>query len=274
MLKYCLLIQYIFLGCGHAFSKQMRCMSSLCLMGFLGKAGRRMLKAIVLSCVLTGPINNISLNAREVIRVFTCSAILTYNLSKVKFDLMTKPFQNALIGSRDNLEQVKDEFRTMIDILDPIRREVEGGSNETSAFKRQEGETKLVLSPEEYQQDYEQKWRNRCEALLERSVDRCEQAFQNAYDQCHDKLPGLVNTLLCWPLKIDFVCGTSNLFGDEEEICAPDNLIDPSFGQNYSQLRHIEAEVIGSLDDVGITYDLVDMDQHSGYLLDELYNFR
>lgn len=247
-------------GYGCALSVQIRCFSSLCLVSFLGRAGCGMLKAIVFSCILTGPINNISLNAREVVRVFTCSAVMTYNLSMVRFDLMTKPFQAALSGSKDNLDQMKDEFRTLVDITEPIKLEVEG-YNGTGSEGRRKRE-----SAEAYQRNYEQKLENRCMIQLERGVQRCKRAFSDVYLKCHEKLPSLVNVLLCWPLKIDFACSASRLFGDKEKICSSDGVIDPEFGRDYVQLKRAEQKLVGDLEQVEIKYEFVDMEHHRGYL--------
>lgn len=60
---------------------------------------------------ILGPIENLSINAKEVIRVFTCSSILTFNLTKTRFDLMTKPFQEAIMGAKADLTEVKNTLR-------------------------------------------------------------------------------------------------------------------------------------------------------------------
>ncbi|XP_058457473.1 protein sneaky [Malaya genurostris] len=242
----------------------MRCFSSLCLVGFLGRAGRSMMKAIVLGYILTGPINNLGLNAREVVRVFTCSTVLTYNLTKVRFDLMTKPFQNALVGSKEQLEQIKHEFRAIVDIVEPIRSEVEDSEEFNTTLKPKRQMTERI--PEQYHQMYSQKLVKRCKSQLENGVKRCKHEFQKVYDQCNLKLPIVIRTLMCWPLKIDFVCSSSEMFGDEDEICSPDEVINEEFGQDYGKLMNAEEELIGGLDGVQIAYEFVDIEQHSGYL--------
>ncbi|XP_062550681.1 protein sneaky [Armigeres subalbatus] len=249
----------LFLGYGCALSVQIRCYSSLCLTGFLGKAGRGMLKAIVLTCILTGPINNICLNAREVVRVFTCSTELTYNLSKARFDLMAKPFQNALLGSKNNLEQVKEEFVGIVDIIEPIKEEVTGYDNDSNYRQSRQ-------SGEQYRKRYVQKLRNRCEAQLQNGVKRCEQTFQKVYDDCHEKLPILVNYLLCWPMKLDLMCGASQVFGNKDAICSAENVVDSEFGEDYVQLIGEKEKLTGNLEDVNIQYEFVDIQHQEGYL--------
>lgn len=59
------------------------------------------MKALVLGYVIAGPIFNIAYNGKEVVRTFACSTQLTYNLTKTRFELMFKPFQQVclLIGT-------------------------------------------------------------------------------------------------------------------------------------------------------------------------------
>lgn len=78
-------------------SSQVRCVCLLTIPAFLGRAGRSVLKALVLGYVIAGPIFNLTYNGKEVIRTFACTTQLTYNLSKTRFDLMFKPFQQVTI---------------------------------------------------------------------------------------------------------------------------------------------------------------------------------
>lgn len=59
------------------------------------------------------------------IRVFTCSTSLTYNLSKTRFDLMAKPFRNAFFGMEKNISHIKDSFKMIEDVVKPISDEIE-----------------------------------------------------------------------------------------------------------------------------------------------------
>lgn len=65
---------------------------------FCDKSGQRVLVAMVFAYVMAGPLNNITINGSEVIRVFTCSGSLVYNLTKTRYELMFKPFQEALFN--------------------------------------------------------------------------------------------------------------------------------------------------------------------------------
>lgn len=114
----------LFFGGFCAFSVQFRCILFLILLQASDKAGRNILKCLVLFYLLTGPISNILLNSKEVSRVSECSVQLTYNLTKNKLDLIVKPFIKAF--SDVNFKEVRENFRQMSKVLGPVVDEVEG----------------------------------------------------------------------------------------------------------------------------------------------------
>lgn len=71
-----------------SISLHFRCISVLMWLEGLGMAGRSFLKAVVIAFVLLGPIFNIVANAKECARVFECTAHLTYNLTKTRFEVI------------------------------------------------------------------------------------------------------------------------------------------------------------------------------------------
>lgn len=73
-----------------------------------------------------GPIANLSENGAEIVRVFACSTKLTYNLTKTRFDLITKPFQNTIRAMKGDVKDVEDAFSNIKNVLEPLRNEVEG----------------------------------------------------------------------------------------------------------------------------------------------------
>jgi E3 ubiquitin-protein ligase DCST1 len=106
-----------------AFSVQFRCILMLILLEGFGKAGRNILKALVIFLILTGSVSNIVSNCKEVARVFECTAFLTYNLTKTKFNLVVKPFTNALAGI--DLSEVNASFQQITNVIHPIVHEIE-----------------------------------------------------------------------------------------------------------------------------------------------------
>lgn len=62
-------------------------------------------------------------NAEEVVRVFACSTELSYNLSEARYKLLAAPIKNAIIGSRSELNVLKNAFRyiSLCVIVDNVR---------------------------------------------------------------------------------------------------------------------------------------------------------
>lgn len=108
-----------------SISLHFRCISVLMWLEGLGMASRSLLKAIVIALVLLGPIANIVTNAKECARVFECTAYLTYNLTRTRFDLAVQPFTNAFTHMNQNLSEVKQKFHEIEDVMKPIYREIE-----------------------------------------------------------------------------------------------------------------------------------------------------
>lgn len=107
-----------------AFSLQFRCILLLSVLEATGKAGRNVVKVLVLFLILTGSIKNMVENSKEVARVFSCTTYLTYNLTKTKFDLMLKPFVHAF--SKVDFNEVQTNLQQITDVISPIIQEVEG----------------------------------------------------------------------------------------------------------------------------------------------------
>lgn len=118
----------LMLGFGIAFSSQIRCISLLSLPTFCGKAGRGVLKTLVLAFIISGPIQNLTNNGKEVVRVFACTTELTFNLTKTRFELMFKPFAQALYSMKTDADEIKDTIRSIRDVASPIAGELENES--------------------------------------------------------------------------------------------------------------------------------------------------
>ena len=130
-LLYVKIVSSLLVGFGKTFSLQFRCISTLLWMGLFGKAGRNILKTIIFTLVITGPIENITVNSKDVIRVFSCSTYLVYNLTKTRFDLMVKPFKNAFSSMDEQYSTIQKQFQEINEIVKPIFDEVENEDNYT-----------------------------------------------------------------------------------------------------------------------------------------------
>jgi len=90
----------VFLGVGNGASTAFRCWALLSVPSFFGKAGRHVLRALVLTLLIAGPLGNMGANGREVVRSFACGARLALNLSRTRWDLVYAPLQRVLINMR------------------------------------------------------------------------------------------------------------------------------------------------------------------------------
>lgn len=91
---------------------------------FCDKSGQHVLVTMVLAYVLAGPLTNITRNGSEVIRVFTCSSEMVYNLTKTRYELMFKPFQEALFNLKVQLysvTQVSRRTRSFVELIEEMR---------------------------------------------------------------------------------------------------------------------------------------------------------
>lgn len=147
----------LMLAFGIAFSSQIRCITCLTFPSFGGKVGRSVLKAMVVAFIISGPVENLANNGKEVVRTFACTTSLTYNLTKTKFELMYKPFTQAIFGMKTDVNEVKDTIRSIKDVSAPITGEIEDDSEmrkmkeENDYLDEQVGDTKRsVFFDEKY----------------------------------------------------------------------------------------------------------------------------
>lgn len=264
----------LMLGLGIALSSQIRCISLLSIPAFCGKAGRGVLKALVLAYIISGPIANLTSNGKEVVRVFACTTTLTYNLTKARFELMFKPFADALLGMKADVTEIKDTLRSIRDVSAPITGELEG-EEEMKKLKEEndyldlslhdtkrsdELETKYRTKGEEteakrYEKQYLKKIEMRCEDQFTKASKRCREMFANAYDSCYDTVTWVAAWLLCWPMKLDFVCNIAQALGGNSR-CDPAKDIDPGFGEGYVYLKESRASLTQNFKDVKVQYKI------------------
>lgn len=57
---------------------------------------------------IIGPITNMGLNAKEVVRVFACSTQLSFNLTKIKYARMYRPLNKVLLSLHREVDGIKD----------------------------------------------------------------------------------------------------------------------------------------------------------------------
>lgn len=60
---------------------------------------------------VTGPITNMGLNAKEVVRVFSCTTRLSQNLSKNNYVQSYRPLNKALMDFNGEIIQIVESIR-------------------------------------------------------------------------------------------------------------------------------------------------------------------
>ncbi|CAH2016171.1 unnamed protein product [Acanthoscelides obtectus] len=82
-------------------------------------------KAVVITFIIAGPVENLGNNGKEVVRVFACTTSLTFNLTKTRFELMFKPFTQAIFGMKTGVDEIKDTVKSIKDVSAPVIGEIE-----------------------------------------------------------------------------------------------------------------------------------------------------
>lgn len=219
-------------GIGYILIPRFKCIILLIGVSLLGKEGRNFIRALCISYLVFGPIMNIASNGNEITRVFTCSTRLTYNLTKTRFELMAKPFESVLSTSKEDVAKVIEEFKWVKAMIKPIITEIESDDVK---------DDKPVKKNQTINEKYRGKLERRCRNQLEKGAAKCKMAFKNTKDNCMKSFPILINHLLCWPLRIDFICDINII--DPDKACVPDDVVvDPNLEKNYAKLISIVNE--------------------------------
>ncbi|NP_001123272.1 DC-STAMP domain containing 1 [Nasonia vitripennis] len=259
------------LGC--ALSLHFRCVCLLTIPGFFGRAGRSVLKALVLGYIIAGPVFNLTYNAKEVMRSFACSGQLTFNLTKTKYDLMFRPFHQAVTNMQESAGEIKRTLSSVGEMIEPISREIEdedelekleeendrldelqGESDRRSQEIRDKADKEIEQAETEaeyYEAKYREKITARCEQQLSHGSERCRESFGKAYDQCYETVTWIAAWMLCWPMKLTFVCNLVQALGGRK-ICNPDGKIDVGIGEGYASLLETRDKLNESLKDVKV----------------------
>ncbi|KYM76230.1 DC-STAMP domain-containing protein 1 [Atta colombica] len=272
-------ILVVMLSIGCASSIQVRCICLLTIPTFLGRSGRNVLRAIILGYIIAGPIFNLTYNAKEVVRTFACTLQLTYNLTETRFDLMFKPFQQAVLAMKTDTNELKDTLSSVRDLMSPIVEEIEGEEEmrrlkeENDYLDELQDDTRRSDEIEEkhekeianakseadvYEAKYKRKIEARCEEQLSHGAERCRDMFADAYNKCYDKVSSFAAWLLCWPMKLNFVCNLVQALGGSN-ICDPEGKVDPGIGEGYVALKRARDTFSKSLKDAKLQYKVKKM---------------
>ncbi|KAH8361566.1 hypothetical protein KR084_008344 [Drosophila pseudotakahashii] len=257
-------------------SKPIRTVIMLIFVALVGKSGRTYLRAVAFAFIISGPIDNLVENAGEVARVFVCTTVLTYNLSKTRFDLMAKPFTNTLKNMRGDVEEIRQTFTELHGVLGDLKYAVEHsdiedekyGDNKT-LFGRWARESrrmnisapgvggKELPTSAEVQERFQRNMRNRCKHQLQSGHRVCVEVFRRGYRKCTTNFPSLIGKAVCWPYRVDIICEL-DLFGNPDKICDPSEVVPRNFGETYLELLRAERELFDNSSRIEVNYEIKD----------------
>ncbi|KAH8301086.1 hypothetical protein KR018_000945 [Drosophila ironensis] len=258
----------------YALSRAVRTVILLVFVALIGRSGRTYLRAMAFAFIIAGPIENLVANAGEVSRVFVCTTVLTYNLSKTRFDLMAKPFTNTLQNMRGDVEEIRQTFDELQDVLTDLKYAVEqsdiedkmfGDKDAFSVFQRlsrspggrNNSEPRDLPMAYEVQEQFQRNIRNRCKHQLRSGHRACQQVFRQGYRKCTSKFPSLIAGAICWPYRVDIIC-EMDLFGNPEEVCDSSEVVPRNFGETYVELLRAEQELFANSSEIEVSYKLRD----------------
>ncbi|XP_014288715.1 protein sneaky [Halyomorpha halys] len=263
----------LLLSVGCAISSQLRCTCLLTFPAFCGRAGRGALKALVIAYVIAGPVTNLTANTKEVIRSFACTVTLTYNLTKTRFVLMFKPFQEALMGVKVDTSEIKETLNSVRDLAVPIVNEIEE-KKEVKVLKEVndyidelKNDTKRswiidlkyskpnLTRYKKIEGDYFTKLEHRCEGVLSAADSKCKRVFKQAEEGCYEKLHWAVSFLVCWVMKLDFVCNVVGMLGGDSACDAAEE-ISSGFGSGYTYMIDSKSMLASEFKTARIQYQI------------------
>ncbi|XP_034253745.1 protein sneaky [Thrips palmi] len=265
----------LLLAAGNAVSTQVRCITLLALPALCSRGGRTTLRVLVIAFLVAGPVANLTDNAIQVGKVFACGARLAANLTRTRWDLLYRPLQKALTRLRTNRAELRSISTEVREVAAPLKQEVQGRDDETEKlreendyFDAQVGDTKrsediekkYTASPTEsaaarYDRQYRRRLEYRCQGLLTKAADRCRRTFQKAYDNCYDKVTFLAAWLLCWPMKLTFICSMVSSIGGASS-CDPSTVVQPEFGADYASMQNASGALESGMN-VRLQYEVV-----------------
>ncbi|XP_063386130.1 protein sneaky-like [Cydia fagiglandana] len=258
------------LGLLNVAAIQIRCISLLTIPMYLGKDGRRVLKGLILTYVVAGPIMNMSLNAREVVRVFACSNELAHNLSGVRDTLIARPLRQTVEGMEDEIRQAAETLNYFQDVTAPIESEIEATTElhqsvelTRTADDLIQGnrsahiEFKYQILPKDqrtevYQKEYLKKTEYRCNNVLSAAVSRTQERMSQTWQRCAEKLPWHVASVFCAPLMTRAACDVPSALG--AGICDSRTQISAGLGVGYAALKEAKAELMKGPDEISVRY--------------------
>ncbi|XP_037295177.1 protein sneaky isoform X2 [Manduca sexta] len=248
----------------------MRCISLLIIPMYCGKSGRGVLKAVVLTYVVAGPITNMCLNAKEVVREFACSNELSHNISKAKYELVEKPVRRTANDLENEVGQFKDTISSIDIVIGPLEDEIEGTDEEyqsrvendyiddlfstsRSSDSRIHNVIKTYSENDYYLKKYISKLEYRCENQLSRAVIVCLKAMSKAYDRCSQVTPEYAGWLLCSSVRTPYICNIMRNIR-LKNTCDSAKQVDLGLSDGFNALKQIKCIFVNNSKNIKVQY--------------------
>ncbi|XP_059487047.1 protein sneaky [Neocloeon triangulifer] len=244
----------VIFGVACALSERVQCVGLICATLFCSRNGRRTLQAMLFALLITGPGNNMISNTKEAVRTFGCAAELAFNISKDYAYLTVTPFTTAILQmdhqkSADSVahavSSVHRQIAPITEAVDiplddnfsiPDDEDDEYVEKVMSVHKKYKIDPDVDTDGEIIEKNFMKKVELKCVNAIKNSSLNCKQIFENKYDECVEKVSPLVSWLMCWPMKVDYVCDLPWLVVGKAPCDASTN-INRGYGSAFNALK-------------------------------------
>ncbi|XP_048751496.2 E3 ubiquitin-protein ligase DCST1-like [Ostrea edulis] len=245
------------LASGYAMSVQVRCISWLLIPTFFGKKGRSFVGAYAIMFLISGPVHNIILNGREVVRSLVCATELAANHTAAKRELKSKPFSDGMKEFQKEGAHLKTITKKIGIAYQPIKEELKGKEddeeedemadrmrkvdkysrgrrgNRMKKIDSKNDESNAQDRSEKAEKNYRKKLEMRCEDVWNKAVINCRKKFKSLEKKCLSMIP-IIGYILCLPLKLTFFCELVRVIpGAVGMECESVDVMEPGFGDTY-----------------------------------------
>ncbi|RWS14000.1 DC-STAMP domain-containing protein 1-like protein [Dinothrombium tinctorium] len=236
-------------GIVYTLSIQFRVVSWLVIPTFFGKISRSYILALTFAVVVGEPIANIVFNTYDSLRVIGCTFALNWNHTSAKLNLIFKPIKDIIVGFGKESPNITKKANQIREKFLPFKKEVqseteidESRKNTDYVDEKQKSESRVAKIEQSFQEllesgksksqaVYGRKLEYRCENIFSLGVKGCRMMFKNAEQRCYKKLP-VIGYLLCWPMKLTFICKLVVLLAGRRTCEAMPNM-SPNFGEGF-----------------------------------------
>ncbi|XP_063424227.1 E3 ubiquitin-protein ligase DCST1-like [Mytilus trossulus] len=247
---------FLILGvsCGYALSVELRCIICLLIPIFFGKEGRSYISAIAITYLISGPVQNIMDNGKEITRTLSCAAELSANHTRAKWELKMKPLEDAMKQWQAEGMYMNKVVNRVDSAFAPMKKEVRDQEDaavmeaktakvdKLTGNKRGNRLAKIHQKNKSSNRDSREKQTElqfrtkmdlQCENVWNEGVLRCRDKFKDLEKRCLKTIP-FIGYLLCLPMKMTFFCEIIRLIpGAAGLSCDAMDVVEPGFGETY-----------------------------------------